>query len=92
MEEVTKELLIKNGFEEHLGALLVPTRYELWTQDTHPYKLDVVINHDYNNTMKKHYVHIDNSVCSSVGNLEFDTIEQFNYLMMALGSKFRLKA
>jgi hypothetical protein len=41
--------------------------------------------------MKSHHIHIDNSSCSTVGALEFDTVEQFNLLMEALGSGFRLK-
>lgn len=92
MEEITKELLINNGFKEMQIGELLPHYFELWTNDNPAWKLDVHLYNVYNNTMKEHYVHIDNSVCSSVGNLEFDTIEQFNYLMMALGSKFRLKA
>jgi hypothetical protein len=90
--EVTKELLIKNGFIQEERILGLPVVYYVWTKDLHPYKLDITLNHEYNNTMKRHYVPIDNNVCSSVGNLEFDTVEQFNLLMEALGSNFRLKA
>ena len=90
--EVTKELLEENGFTREERMLGLPVTYFVCTHDKHPYKLDVILNAEHNNTMKNHYVHIDNSVCSSVGNLEFDTVEQFNFLMQALGSNFRLKA
>ena len=90
MEEVTKELLIKNGFKETNIHDIMP-HFELWTDDKPAWKLDVHLHEVYNNTMKEHYVHIDNDACSTAGSLEFDNIEQFNYLMMALGTKFRLK-
>ena len=91
MEEVTKELLIRNGFEEIVVGSLKHL-FRIWTNDKPAWKLDVELHAEFNNTMKEHYVHIDNNVCNTAGALEFDTIKQFNFLMQALGSKFRLKA
>ena len=90
---LTKDILLDNGFIEEDEVKGLQPNFRKWTQeDRYPYKLDVTLDSDFNNTMKSHHIHIDNSSCSTVGALEFDTVEQFNLLMEALGSGFRLKA
>ena len=89
MEEVTKELLIKNGFKETNIHDIMP-HFELWTDDKPAWKLDVHLHEVYNNTMKEHYVHIDNDACESLGNVSISTVEQFNLMMKVFENKFKI--
>lgn len=40
--------------------------------------------------IKTWHVHIDNNSCQTIGCLDFDTIEEFNFFMRAFGNKFTL--
>lgn len=87
---LSKKILLENGFAEHELIEGLPQYNVFWKWTNDGYKIDVHLDSEFNNTFKLHNVHIDNNVCSSVGSLELDTVEQFNLLMEALGTTFRL--
>ena len=75
--EVTKELLVKIGFEEYEDLPLEGKFYRYWDKD-YKYKLD--IRDFWTNSQRKWYVHIDNNVCNTIGSGEFDYVHELQNL------------
>jgi hypothetical protein len=78
---VTKELLMKIGFEEYEDLPLEGKFYRYWDKDC-KYKLDV--RDFWTNSQRKWYVHIDNDVCNTIGSGEFDYVHELQNLVRCI--------
>lgn len=78
---VTKELLMKIGFEEYEDYPLEGVFYRYWDKDC-KYKLD--IRDFWTNSQRKWYVHIDNDVCNTIGSGEFDYVHELQNLVRCI--------
>jgi hypothetical protein len=78
---VTKELLMKIGFEEYEDYPLEGEFYRYLDKD-YKYKLDV--RDFWTNSQRKWYVHIDNDVCNTIGSGEFDYVHELQNLVRCI--------
>lgn len=79
---VTKELLMKIGFEEHKDNVLKEFSYYRYWDKEHKYKLDVC--DIYTNSDRRWHVHIDNEDCCSLGSGEFDYVHELQNLVRVI--------
>lgn len=78
---VTADMLKRIGFDEYEDLPLEGKFYRYWDKN-HKYKLDV--RNFWTNSEREWYVHIDNSVCETIGSGEFDYLHELQNLVRVI--------